>query len=1146
MFKKKSLLVFFLVLFSLQAFASFTIEDNSDVNTNVEFFYDEGTFEFTIVHAQGKETLIPYVVDLGEKLSLKDLGIEINFLEDIEKPTDDKGKEIENQIKWGITFTKIPTTSEIGFDFIGSQNLTRIDSNSSDARIEMGNVTQDFSDIINQGYIVSIVSTGKNSATIKVTGLPAAGVITLDPIIIKTGGAMQDLTEPSKYGLVKDGNFFATAWIDDSSGTGALLFSRSVNGGTTWAADINLSAGLTTGSAARIFDFAIDTNRKTLHLVFTGLNTQVAPNTTNYYYRVCSYNIDVNCSTLAKWSAGFDLNFIVPSNDDTGQTLSPMGIDVNSTGTVFVTIFTQIGVGNREIALIHADGNTQLKANWKSDSNAVFSNAQFNLTTGLDLIVTNDANVNIVGGVRSPSPFVRYSLWNAHSRTFLIQDQNTSDSCRVVGTACSYATIGKKTNGDLVVFDINNGVGEILVYRRATNTWLPAVGVTNTSNRNTMMVYKNNDVYITAQSTNIGYRVYYDSNNTLSGFNQLEAEASNCCRKISNYDSNNSIEIAYVTSTGSVKFTRIGFAGAAISFSIKTIEGIDDFTGTFPTFSQVKDGNLTIGFFVLSDTNANILVDLNFSTFNTDGTGTVIINDLNLNSSGTYCQSQNFALGTLCFWDFNISPQFVVSDGNYYVTGKLSSGITALFNASDKNFLIDNTPPTLVDLNVFITGSTFRAGDTNAGFLIRCNDNNGTILRNTIARNDVNVLDVNAPRNTFQSVDGNVPNGQVSLSGYCFDQGLNSVKGTSITSVFAIQFIIIDEETGQDFNVFKVDSLKAINFVQNTVFDFQLNNTNKVFFVSGSSDKIRFDFNYAGGIIISRDFNVTTLPTTDLNTVKVCGVKSGATFSQQLLISSQPKAAQVISDLYDCYVLSDYTQFTVSETRSVSAYTIATSYSLYSRNDEDIVVQLSLIDGSTAHTINLDILDFGSDLADFSVGGESLSVSYDTDTNAIFVYYLNVNNDNNSVTINIFDGTDSNSILFSTTNNTTPNEFSTTFTAANFTDFNKDFYKIQAVVTKTNSTVKTINSFFSLKGTRGNSLDPALAAIIGISVMIMSITLVASRYAFGWFGIVAGICAIAFTTFAPPIWYLTLIQAMLVIVTVFISIVYWKENSTVT
>ncbi|MDD5162865.1 MAG: Ig-like domain-containing protein [Candidatus ainarchaeum sp.] len=157
--------------------------------------------------------------------------------------------------------------------------------------------------------------------------------------------------------------------------------------------------------------------------------------------------------------------------------------------------------------------------------------------------------------------------------------------------------------------------------------------------------------------------------------------------------------------------------------NIAKIDGYPD-NQALPVFSYVRDGNLTIDFNVQNIDVNNLLVDLNYSSQKTQGTGTVIVADLNLNTLGTtgayHCEDTNFLNATDCGIDWNIAT---VPDGNYYLLLLVKDGVNTDFNSSDNNFMVDNTAPT-VSISSPTDGSTstsstvtlqYSGSDSNSG-----------------------------------------------------------------------------------------------------------------------------------------------------------------------------------------------------------------------------------------------------------------------------------------------------------------------------------------------------------------------------------------------------------------------------------------------
>ncbi|MFH0970538.1 MAG: PGF-pre-PGF domain-containing protein [Candidatus Diapherotrites archaeon] len=173
---------------------------------------------------------------------------------------------------------------------------------------------------------------------------------------------------------------------------------------------------------------------------------------------------------------------------------------------------------------------------------------------------------------------------------------------------------------------------------------------------------------------------------------------------------------------GAIWLFNMGGTNAIPDVNVWKIDGYPD-DQSLPVFSSTRDGNITIDVNVSDDSNYAIL-DMNYSTTSSQGTGTIIVNDLNLSTlptSGAYhCEDTNFTNATVCSIDFNIAS---ITDGNYYLLAALSDNTNTEFSASDASFMIDNTPPTLTILSPSNGSSstetsvtlTYSASDSGAG-----------------------------------------------------------------------------------------------------------------------------------------------------------------------------------------------------------------------------------------------------------------------------------------------------------------------------------------------------------------------------------------------------------------------------------------------
>lgn len=125
--------------------------------------------------------------------------------------------------------------------------------------------------------------------------------------------------------------------------------------------------------------------------------------------------------------------------------------------------------------------------------------------------------------------------------------------------------------------------------------------------------------------------------------------------------------------------------GSTPDGNVTTIDGYP-ISGALPTFAYIYDGNLTIDFNVFDSDNERIYVDINYSTSNTQGTGTPLIQDLNLTSA--VCTDQDWNdFPSACTWDWDIIN---VPDGNYYILMDLNNVINTNFKTTAKTLRIGN------------------------------------------------------------------------------------------------------------------------------------------------------------------------------------------------------------------------------------------------------------------------------------------------------------------------------------------------------------------------------------------------------------------------------------------------------------------------
>ena len=113
-------------------------------------------------------------------------------------------------------------------------------------------------------------------------------------------------------------------------------------------------------------------------------------------------------------------------------------------------------------------------------------------------------------------------------------------------------------------------------------------------------------------------------------------------------------------------------------------------------FNRHATPTIDINFSIIDLDDNSLLLDLNYSTSSTQGTGTVILNDTNTLNAVLNCTPSVLNLGATCRYVWDISS---IPDGNYFMLATLTDGIATDFDASDANFNIFAPVPPAIQEN---------------------------------------------------------------------------------------------------------------------------------------------------------------------------------------------------------------------------------------------------------------------------------------------------------------------------------------------------------------------------------------------------------------------------------------------------------------
>lgn len=137
--------------------------------------------------------------------------------------------------------------------------------------------------------------------------------------------------------------------------------------------------------------------------------------------------------------------------------------------------------------------------------------------------------------------------------------------------------------------------------------------------------------------------------------------------------------------------------GVTNPFIVYTLAKIPDLNVLYPesgqTFNKSTVSTIDLNFYIQdSDTNAGgMLIDINYSTTQTEGSGTVIVDDQNMVNT-IRCDTNNFVAGTNCRYLWTITG---VANNTYYILAKVKDAHSNTdYNAGEGTFIITSGAPT--------------------------------------------------------------------------------------------------------------------------------------------------------------------------------------------------------------------------------------------------------------------------------------------------------------------------------------------------------------------------------------------------------------------------------------------------------------------
>jgi hypothetical protein len=468
--------------------------------------------------------------------------------------------------------------------------------------------------------------------------------------------------------------------------------------------------------------------------------------------------------------------------------------------------------------------------------------------------------------------------------------------------------------------------------------------------------------------------------------------------------------------------------------------------------------------------------------------------------------------------------------GSYVIEFEFNSVADDDNMTTQYTFKEDLVSPTIVNFT-YVQSSDFVTPSVN--ITLRCTDDAAATIGYNTTLNGANILKGNFSNNTLKSnVTNSLINGANSVAAGCADALGETTDSDTFNSLIRTLYII-DEQNNVLFDVQNLSIVKVYLDDNQTSYDFKANNRSNISFVASSNVKLRFELGYLDGTRILRYVDIGLLT----NDVRVCANREGVTHYEQILTSASVRPVILRSVFANCLVAADYTRFAYQDALILKAYTYNNLYYLYIFDDGNQVF-LASVDGSIATYINLDTLEFKQQGYNIQSTGDVITIAKEN-ANEMRIYYYNIEQDNTALRFAIV-RTDTNAVLLNTTTFADPNEATVIFNFATLGTGNETIFKVIVNPTDADGT-RTKEAFFNTSGATGG-VNSTLIFVVGIFMILFGLSMTATQQTFGWFGALIMIINIAICSMAMAAWYVTFLQAVNVIILVFIVLVMVAKN----
>lgn len=495
-----------------------------------------------------------------------------------------------------------------------------------------------------------------------------------------------------------------------------------------------------------------------------------------------------------------------------------------------------------------------------------------------------------------------------------------------------------------------------------------------------------------------------------------------------------------------------------------------------------------------------------------------------INTTSLYSGNYNHKKAT----DYKISFKI----NNSYITNSSYTG--------NRTIKPDLFKPNIMLANISMP-SAFTTGANSLNISLKCNDSGYPNTKYKIVLNSAVVYTTNYTSQTLLKNITTPADGSNQLILSCGDPFGNSTQYNQFTASYDL-LVLIEEKTGRRFQVTNVTSARVYIDGNTTSYDFKANNRNNVSYSTlGNNTKLRIELGYKDGNLISRyiDTSLTSSP------VRICANNETIIHYQQLVISGSEKVVAIKNSFSNCYIVYDTTRFAYQSGYFILSWSIDSMYNIYGRLN-NVITQLSNLDGRVENTIYLDKLILESQRVQRNIIGAGLAISKledgSTDTRTIQVTYLNLLDDIDSINLTII-RKDTREVLLTQSTFSNMTYWTSNFNYASIANLTNNT-ALQAIVQYVaDGDLYTMKRDFTI-GLGYPFLSSQFGFAIAFLLLLFGFTLTKTSSTFGWIGIFVLVAGIGILGYTAKEWYVYLLMAIHFIILVYTLMPLFYQSTT--